>query len=312
MEIIQDLNRSAEETSIALGFFDGVHIGHISVISEAVLYAKQNNLVPAVFTTHQIPRSVLSGEKIGSIITLEEKLSAFEKLGAQRVYILDFRKIMNITAEDFVKDILLGCFNARHAVCGFNYHFGKGGKGGGDTLHRLCTDNGMTVTTRHRVNSGNMPVSSTRIRNAITDGDISSVNKMLGRKYGFALPVIHGNHIGRTIGIPTINQKFPEELTVPPFGAYATAVTVDGKQYCGVTDVGVKPTVGSESILIETWMPDYTGKDLYGEKPDIRFLSFIRPERKFDNLNSLKEEIVKNSIQSKQIFNLNGQEVPRL
>lgn len=303
MEIIKTLKHSKESTSTALGFFDGVHSGHASVIAEAVSYAKQNHLVPAVFTTQQIPRSVLNNEMIGSITTLDEKLAAFEGLGIERVYILDFREIMHITAEDFVRDILLGCFNARHAVCGFNYHFGSGGKGSGSTLSDLCRQYDITVTTQHRIGFEGLPVSSTRIRNAVASGDIPNVNKMLGRRYGFRLPVIHGRQLGRTIGIPTLNQKFPDGLIVPPFGAYATSVTVDGKEYCGVTDIGVKPTVGSDCVLIETWLPDYCGRDLYGEILDIRFLSFIRPEKKFDSLTSLQSEILKNAETARIIHN---------
>lgn len=302
MEIIKTLKHSQEHTSTALGFFDGVHCGHASVISEAVSYAKHHNLVPTAFTTQQIPRSVLNHETIGSITTLDEKLSAFASLGIERVYILDFREIMHITAEDFVREILLGCFNARHAVCGFNYHFGSGGKGSGSTLSDLCRQYDITVTTQHRIGFEGMPVSSTRIRNAVKQGDIPNVNIMLGRRYGFRLPVIHGRQLGRTIGIPTLNQQFPDGLIVPPFGAYATIVTVDGAEYCGVTDIGVKPTVGSDSVLIETWLPEYSGRDLYDETLDIRFLSFLRPERKFDGLDALKAEILRNADQSKAIF----------
>ena len=302
MEIVENLIRSKEPTSTALGFFDGVHSGHVSVIREAVSYAQQNGLLPAVFTTKQLPRSVLSGTKVGAITTLDEKLAAFRSLGAERVYIIDFREIMHMTAEDFVKDILLGCFHARHAVCGFNYHFGYGGKGSGSTLSELCRQYDITVTTQHRISYDDSPVSSTRIRSAVASGHFPDVNRMLGRRYGFRLPVLHGKKLGRTIGIPTINQAFPDGLILPPFGAYATAVTVDGTVYCGVTDIGVKPTVGSDHVLIETWLPRYSGRELYGETIDVRFLDFIRPEKKFDGLLSLQEEIRRNALMAQTIF----------
>ena len=303
MKIIDTLIHSDQPSSMALGFFDGVHCGHRSVISEAVSYARQHGLVPAVFTTKQIPRSVLSGEKVGQITTLEEKWAAFEELGVEMVYIPDFREIMHITAEDFVKDILAGCFNARHAVCGFNYHFGRGGKGSGSTLSELCSKYHISVTAQHRISYDDTPVSSTRIRNAVASGNIVDANKMLGRLYGFRLPVIHGRQLGRTIGIPTLNQQFPEGLIIPPFGAYASCVTVGKTSYCGVTDIGVKPTVGSDQILIETWMPDYKGKDLYGEILDIRLLQFIRPEKKFDNLALLQSEIKRNAAEAISVYN---------
>lgn len=302
MEIIRGLERSEKPTSTALGFFDGIHLGHRAVISEAVTYAKQNNLIPTVFTMLQSPRSVLTGRSIEGIITAEEKILVLESLGVQKVYILDFKDIMKLSAEEFIDRIVVGCFNARHTVCGFNYHFGSGGKGNGNILRELCGKKGITVATQNQVDYNGSPISSTRIRQCIAGGDIRSVNAMLGREYGFNLPVIHGRQLGRKIGTPTINQKFPSKLVLPLFGVYASAVAVGGKIYCGVTNVGIKPTVGSDEVLIETWMPDYNGAELYDESIDVRFIGHIRTERKFDDIDSLKDEIVKNSIQAKKIF----------
>ena len=302
MQIIRELKHSEKPTSTALGFFDGVHRGHIAVIGNATEYARQNNLVPTVFTMLQSPREVLTGKKIGRIITLEEKLSVFEKLGVQQVYLIDFCSIKDISAEDFINKILIDCFNAKHAVCGFNYHFGSGGSGDGNILHKLCEKQGVTVTTQHSIDFNGMPISSTRIRQSIAYGDITSVNEMLGHEYGFCLPVIHGRQLGRNMGTPTLNQRFPEGLIYPSFGVYASAVNVGGALYCGVTNVGIKPTVGSDCVLIETWMPDYNGGDLYGESIDVRFIAHIRAEKKFDGIESLKNEIIQNSKQAETIF----------
>lgn len=302
MEIIRRLERSEQPTSVALGFFDGVHQGHMSVIGEAVSYAQKNNLVPAVFTMSQSPRSVLTGKSVEGIITNEEKISIFEKLGVQKAYILDFRDIMGLSAEEFVDRIIVRCFNAKHTACGFNYHFGSGGKGDGNTLHKMCTEKGITVAMQNQVDYNGQPISSTRIRQSIADGDIVSVNIMLGREYGFKLPVIHGRQLGRKIGTPTINQRFPLGLVYPSFGVYASVVDIAGKLYCGVTNVGVKPTVGCDEVLIETWMPDYNGEELYDESIDVRFIGHIRNERKFGSIDSLKDEIVRNSVQAKNIF----------
>ncbi len=302
MKITEELIRSEKPTSTALGYFDGVHKGHKAVIGEAVKNGRENGLVPTVFTLLQSPRTVLRGEPSNNIITLDEKLHELESLGVEQVYLIDFRGIKDITAEDFVRDIISGCFNARHIACGFNYHFGAGAKGSGAQLEEMCRGFGISVIARPRITFDNSPISSTRIRSCIVEGNIEAANSMLGREYGFCLPVIHGRQLGRQWGTPTINQKFPSELVRPRFGVYASVVTVDGKKYCGVTNIGIKPTVGSEHVLIETWMPDYTGRMLYDEKIDIRLIGYIRDEKLFSTVEKLKKEIYKNGEQAKKLF----------
>ncbi|MBQ8134947.1 MAG: riboflavin biosynthesis protein RibF [Clostridia bacterium] len=302
MEIITELTRSEKPSSTALGYFDGIHKGHRAVIEEAVEEAKKRELVPTVFTLLQSPRTVLRGEQSNNIITLDEKLSILENLGIEQVYLIDFNSIKNITANDFVRDVLCGCFHARHVSCGFNYHFGAGAQGSGEKLEEMCKNYDITVFARPRITMDEKPISSTRIRECIVRGDITSANNMLGRQYGFCLPVIHGRQLGRQWGTPTLNQEFPEGLVKPCFGVYVSVVTAHGKKYCGVTNVGVKPTVGSDKVLIETWMPDYTGRDLYDETLDVRFLQFIRGEKKFSGIDELKAEILKNGELAKKIF----------
>lgn len=302
MKIIRDLIRSEMPTSTALGYFDGIHIGHRTVISEAVQTALRDGLIPSVFTLMQSPRTILRGEESRNILTTEEKLDLLAQLGVEQVYLIDFRTIKDITAEDFVRDMVCGCFNARHISCGFNYHFGAGAAGSGDMLEDMCRKYGISVLARPRIVMDGSPVSSTRIRECIVAGDILSANRMLGRKYGFCLPVVHGKQLGRQWGTPTLNQNFPEGLVKPEFGVYASSVVVDGKSYYGVTNIGVKPTVGSDRVLIETWMPEYNGRDLYGEYVDIRLLRNIRSERRFSGTDELKKEILKNGDQAKEIF----------
>lgn len=291
MEIITELVRSELLTSTALGYFDGVHRGHRAVIEEAVCYAREHGVLPAVFTLQQSPRLVLFGEAPKNIMPLEDKLRAFEQLGVERVYLIDFRTIRHIGAEGFVRDILKGCFNAVHAGCGFNYHFGSGAEGNGEILHTLCRGLGISETTQPRLSYDGLPISSTRIRRCIAEGDLASAGRMLGRDYGFCLPVIHGRRLGHKLGYPTLNQQFPQELVLPPFGAYTSQVVVDGRAYPGISNIGVKPTVGSSEVLIETWMPDYTGRELYGEKLKISFGRFIRPEKRFADLDELRAAI---------------------
>lgn len=302
MRIIKELILSEKPTSLALGYFDGLHQGHCAVIREAVDYAKANHLIPTVFTLLQSPRSVLKNEKSNNIITLEEKMKIIQELGIEQVYLIDFCQIKDISAEEFVDRVIKEIFRAKHISCGFNYHFGAGAKGSGAMLENMCKDDDISVRARPRITLENEPISSTRIRQCIINGDIPKANQMLGRKYGFCLPVVHGRQLGRKLGTPTLNQAFPIDLVKPAFGVYASCVIVDGQEYCGVTDIGIKPTVGSDRVMIETWMPYYQGRELYGETIDIRFMRYIRPEIKFDSIDKLKERILLDGQQAEKIF----------
>ena len=299
MKIIKELVRSEKPTSAALGFFDGVHRGHQAVIKDAVSTGMSRGLVPTVFTLQQSPRTVLLGEKPAAIMTLDEKLSEFDRLGVEQVYLIDFTTIKNITAEDFVRDILIGIFRAEHTGCGFNYHFGSGARGNGSVLSQLAVKYGISETTQPRLCYNGEPISSTRIRKCIARGDILSANDMLGRSFGYRLPVVHGKKLGHKLGFPTINQLMPEGLVEPLFGAYCSTVTVDGRRYAGVTDIGIKPTVGSDCVSVETWMPDYHSRELYGEIIEVRLHDFIRPEKKFNSLDELRSAILSDAEQAK-------------
>lgn len=302
MQIISELKKSEKPTAVALGFFDGIHLGHQAVIKSAVEYAKSHNLVPTVFTMLQSPRSVLFGEKVEAIITRQNKLEILAGLGVKQAYVIDFLQIRDITAQDFIRDILKNCFNAEFAVCGFNYHFGKSALGNKEVLQKLCSEYNIASSAQTQICYENLPVSSSRIRNCIRQGDMPSVNAMLGRPYHISSPVIHGRQLGRQWGTPTMNQRFPKGLVLPMFGVYASAVKIDGKEYCGVTNVGIKPTVGSDEVLSETWMPDYQGQELYGETIDVCLTEKLRGEKKFGSIEELKAEILLNGQQAKEIF----------
>lgn len=303
MEIIKELVRSQEPTATALGFFDGVHKGHQAVISECVGFARVHHLIPAVFTLQQSPRTVLLGEKPNAIITLEEKLNIFRSLGVERVYLIDFRSIRHISAEDFVKDILIGTFYAEHTGCGFNYHFGNGALGNGEMLSSLALKHGISETTHPRLCYGGLPISSTRIRKCISEGNVVSAKEMLGRTYGFFRPVEKGRQLGRKIGFPTINQTIPEELVVPKNGAYASVLTYNGERHMAVTNIGVKPTVSNENrITVETWAPDCELHIPYGDSADVRLYEYLRPERKYESLDMLKEAVMSDAALSGRIL----------
>ena len=168
-------------------------------------------------------------------------------------------------------------------------------------LKAFCAENGIQLHLTSSVLYNGERVSATRIRAALTSGEIETANAMLGRPFGFAFEVVPGNRLGRTIGIPTINQAFPDKFVLPRFGVYASAVYTEGSVYCGVTNVGVKPTVGSDHALSETWILDFDG-DLYGKTLRLELLGFIRDERKFENLEALRGEIQNNAVTARTIF----------
>ena len=167
-------------------------------------------------------------------------------------------------------------------------------------LRSLCQEAGVELYVVPPVEDGGEKVSSTRIRKAVEAGDIPTANRLLGRPFGFSLEVIHGNHIGTGLGTPTINQAIPEGFVLPKFGVYASWCRVGGEYFYGVTNVGVKPTVGSDRVLAETWMPDFQG-DLYGKRVRVFLLEFLRPERKFHSLDELKAAIRENGEQAKAV-----------
>lgn len=291
MRVLRDLTPSDKKTAVALGYFDGIHLGHKAVIGKAV-DAKKSGLVPAAFTFSSTPKSK---DKNSQLLTYNEKLSIFENLGIEILYILDFENLKDYSPEDFVKKIISEVFNAGEVFCGFNYRFGKTGAGNTDELNKLCKKENIKVGICNPVELDGDLVCSTEIRNALKNGDIKKANRFLGYDFGLKSEVLKGNNIGSKIDTPTINQKFENGIILPKFGVYASIVTIENERYTGVTNIGVKPTVGNRNLPnCETWMPEYKGDNLYGKTVDVRLKEFIRPERKFNSLDELKAEIINN------------------
>jgi riboflavin kinase/FMN adenylyltransferase len=301
MKVYYDLTPSAGDTAVALGNFDGLHIGHRKVIDSAV-DARAQGLIPTVFTFAANPLADLGGRSGGEIITREQKVRLLEDFGVEQLYIIEFSQVKDLTPEDFVDRILTGVCRAREVCCGFNFTFGSGGKATSETLSRLCGSRGIKAEVAQAVLFGGEPVSSTRIRGLIAAGEVDEAAKLLGRAYGYCSEIQHGRKLGRELGTPTLNQAIPDDFVLPQFGVYASRVFVNGAVYAGVTNVGIKPTVGSPCALAETWMPDYHGEDLYGKTVRVDLMKFIRPERRFSGLEELKAEIKRNGVQAKEYF----------
>lgn len=289
-------------TAIALGYFDGLHKGHRNVISLAAA-EKENGLTPVCFTFSKSPKSVLYGTQSNALMTSEDKIKTLERLGIERTYQADFEKIMNMPAKDFAQEILIDTLKAEKLFCGFNYRYGKNGEGSAETLKSFCKSKGITLTVVPATESDGEVVSSTLIRKLITDGNVKRANELMCSRFGFSSVIEHGKRLGRELGTPTINQPLCSELVVPKFGVYASIVTLEnGNSYCGVTNIGIKPTVGGNTPLCETWMPKYKGGEIYGQSADVRLLEFIRPERKFSGIDELKNAIIDNSQTALKIY----------
>ena len=288
MLIFRDLTVSPGPTAVALGYFDGVHLGHKAVIRSAVECESQG-LTSAVFTFSSTPKQ---GTEHSQLTGFCEKARIFGQIGVKILYILDFDTVKNMTPNEFVGKVLKKVFRAEKVFCGYNYHFGKNGTATGEDLIELCAQNGIEAYITPPVRLENEYVSSTKIRNYLKTGDIVRANRMLGYDFGIISESVEGRHIGSAMGTPTINLNFGENRLIPRYGVYASIVILDGERHIGVTNIGVKPTVGTgNSPNCETWMPLYTGGKLYGKSIEIRLVEFLRPERKFKSLEQLKQAI---------------------
>lgn len=303
MKIYNDIISPPKPLALALGFFDGLHKGHLSVIKNAAAQ-KANGLLPAVFTFKSSPQSALSGKTVPRLITNESRTVLMKESGIELLYEIDFSSVRNLSAEDFVKRLIHENLRAKKVFCGFNYHFGKGGAGNEKTLRSLCAAFGIEAFTAPPVIFGGTPISSTRIRSAIESGSIKSANAMLGRRFSFDFTVSHGNELGRKMETPTINQPFPSGFILPRFGVYASYAVIDGKAMKAVTNIGVKPTVGSDCPLAETWILDGGIGSLYGKSPKIELVEFIRPEKKFGSISELQSAIIHDGETAKNILEI--------
>lgn len=281
--------------ALALGTFDGVHLGHQAVIEAALRPGEGPCLEPAVFTFRRSP----SGERL--VMLGEDKARLLEEMGVKKMYSMDFGELKSMEAERFVQELLFARLNARRLCCGRDFRFGRGAAGDAALLERLCARAGAELAVLPPVEAEGEKISSTRIRRAVGAGDMEQARRLLGRPFGFTLEVIHGNHIGGPmLGTPTINQALPEELVFPRFGVYAAWCRVGEAEFYGVCNVGVKPTVGSDRVLAETWMPEFSG-NVYGERVRVELLQFLRPEKKFSSLEELRAAIRHNGEQARAL-----------
>ncbi|MCR4563461.1 MAG: bifunctional riboflavin kinase/FAD synthetase [Clostridiales bacterium] len=278
------------KTSVALGTFDGLHKGHREVISQAVKTAEEKSFEPTVMLFDVHPQSVLKGVTPPGLMTDEKREETIHSLGAKTVT-FEFKRILNLTKEEFFYNIISGVLNAGAVSCGENFRFGKNAEGNVGYLKTECEKNGVILSVLPIVKVDGESVSSTKIRSFIQNGEIEKANRMLGRNFSFSSTVLDGKHLGRKLGIPTINQLIGDGLVRPKKGVYASFTTVDGKKYKSVTNIGLRPTVENTlNVNCETHILDFSG-NLYGKNPEIELVSYIRDEKKFESVNELREQI---------------------
>lgn len=286
MRIIQALPSIPTQDApcaLAMGYFDGLHLGHQAVIEAAKLAAQAQGLRLALFTFLLDEPAALKGS---SILSQEEKHTQLAALGVNTCYEPPFAAIKGMAPQDFFHQVLLARFGAKALFCGQDFCFGTNRAGNVAMLQQLCAANGLGCHVVPTALYKGQPISSSRIRAALQNGDIPDVNAMLGRPYAIQLPVQHGKKLGSTLGFPTINQVFPDQQQPPAQGVYITRAVVDGHAWPAVTGYGTRPTVGGQSPTCETFIPGFEG-DLYDSVVRVQFYRQIDKTRRFDSVEAL-------------------------
>lgn len=282
------------ERVIALGFFDGVHLGHGALLRRAAEEAKKRGCESAVFTFDRPPKEVITGIPCPLINSPEDRAELVKRLyGIDEMIMVPFDDEMRTTPWDrFVTDILVERYGAVHLVAGHDHHFGHRNQGSPELLKEKCAELGLGCDIIPAVTLDGVTVSSTHIRGLLEEGDVETARAFLGHPHVLTQTVGHGRQLGRTIGIPTANLVAPPHVLLPKRGVYAAKITLpDGRAFGGVTNVGVRPTVNNgQDVTVEPWILDFDG-DLYGQAIRVEFFRRLRDERKFESLEALRSQI---------------------
>ena len=302
MEVFEGIyeNLSNKNCILALGNFDGVHSGHQHLLNNAREYAKANVLLFGVYTFIDSPKFLDAHHSVLS--TLQSRLSNLNCFAQPDfVYLEKFSDVCDYSPYEFVKYIIEK-FSCTCTFCGENFSFGKYAAGKSRDLCLLMKQFGGNCVIVESLREGDEIVSSTLIKSLLTAGNVERAEKLLCQPYGFVEKVVHGAHLGHKLGFPTINQIVPKTLMYPAYGVYSTVVIIDGKEYMGVTNFGVKPTVSSDNTPVaETYVLDFDG-DVYNKYVGLYFCKRLRDEKKFSSIDELKENIAKNVIDTRRYF----------
>ena len=293
------------ERVIALGFFDGVHLGHGALLRRAAEEAKKRGCESAVFTFDRPPKEVITGIPCPLIHSPEDRAELVKRLyGIDEMIMVPFDDEMRTTPWDrFVTDILVGRYGAVHLVAGHDHHFGHRNQGSPELLKEKCAELGLGCDIIPAVTLDGVTVSSTHIRKLLEEGDVETARAFLGHPHVLTQTVGHGRQLGRTIGIPTANLVAPPHVLLPKRGVYAAKITLpDGRAFGGVTNVGVRPTVNNgQDVTVEPWILDFDG-DLYGQAIRVEFFRRLRDERKFESLDALRSQIETDAVKTREAY----------
>lgn len=292
----EKLNRFLEECTysyVALGSFDGLHSGHLSLVNKIIELANENKGKSIVYTFKNHPRTLIKGATPPKLLMdNESKEEILEALGVDLIYFEEFNEeYMKLTPEGFIK-YLCEKFKVKGIVVGFNYRFGYKNVGNIEMLKELSTKYGYELYVMEPCNYEDEVISSTRIRNELLSGNVDKAMKMLNRPYCIKGKVVHGKKLGRAIGFPTANLDYSKEALIPKKGVYYTNVQWQGKIYKGITSVGNNPTVNGDKLTIETYILDFNN-DLYGHNIKVYFIKKIRDEKKFNSIDDLVIQLKK-------------------
>jgi len=307
MELVRGLyNLRPEHCGCAatIGSFDGVHLGHQSVLAQLVEQGRQLQLPVTLITFEPQPREYFAPQAAPSRLTrFREKLEVLQHCGIDRVVCLRFNdRLASLEPKQFIQRILLDGLDVKYLVVGDDFRYGKARGGNFEMLQLAGRKHGFPVMNMHSFCVGTVRVSSTRIREALQQGDLSMAASLLGRSYGMSGRVAHGDKRGRTIGYPTANI-FLHRSSVPVAGVFAVKMHgIDEQPLCGVANVGNRPTVGGSRSLLEVHLFDFD-RDIYGRHVRVSFLKKLRPERKFDSFDQLKQQIQRDAQQAREFFN---------
>lgn len=288
-----------DKTIYALGFFDGVHLGHQALLRDCRVLAEKHRAGAGVVTFANHPDALVFGAAPGLINTPQDREHLLRQVyGMDTLVTLPFDHALQDTPWDTFLENLIQTRQAAGFVCGADFRFGRRGEGSAQTMSQFCRDRDLPFSVVPELFLEGVRVSSTYIRGLIEAGDVVRAAKFLGHPYRLTGLVRHGKQLGRTLGFPTANMAFPDSLAKPRFGVYACRARLPEGDFPAVTNLGLRPTVDGQSVTVESWLLDFRG-ELYGRDLTLEFYDFIRPERKFESLDAMREEIFRNARQAR-------------
>lgn len=293
----------AKKKVMALGFFDGIHIGHAALMNMIIKRAREYDAEPAVLTFDVHPDSLVFKKKVPLINSADDRERILSRcFGIDDVVVVHFsQSVMHMDWKVFI-DELIDDMDLCHIVVGHDFKFGYKGLGTAEKLKEYCAQRGVGCDIIPPVCKDGVVVSSTLIRGLIESGEIEKANEYLGRPHTLTDVVRSGYHLGTQMGTPTINMRFPDGVIIPRHGVYAAKAYVDGEEYMSVTNVGVRPTVSEDGgVNVESFLLDFTG-NLYGRLVRLDFYKFMRPERKFNDIDELAAQIKHDAESTREYF----------